>query len=301
MGLDWIGGILFTIGATLVLTGIVYTSYTPSSSPKVIACLCAGAAVIIAFGFWERFGNAKYPLCPNDVFASHKGREFAVPFCLTFIVVGFFYGSAILYPTMLGTFYIDVTTSTRDQILLSLPSSLPLVFGSITLTIFGRRIGHWKWMMTASTVSLCLWGSLLALITPHNKTLMMVFVCLAQFSYGWAAYISVTYTQLGVPQEMLGTSGGLAGTARYAGGSIAAACYSTALTNGWSQKSAQLVPAAAMKAGVPKAVIDKVIAGVAAPATLSQLPGVTAEMITAVTDAYKEAAAFGMRYVAFET
>lgn len=59
------------------------------------------------------------------------------------------------------------------------------------------------------------------MITPYNKTTMVVFVALSQFSYGWAAYLSVVFTQMGVPQTMLGFSGGLAGTARYAGGAVA--------------------------------------------------------------------------------
>src|SRR5690348_11909302 len=100
-----------------------------------------------------------------------------------------------------------------------------MIAGAMCLTAFGRKIGHWKWSMLASMASLVIWGSLLALITPYNKGMMMAFVSLAQFSYGWAAYLSVTYTQLGVPQHMLGISGGLAGTARYAGGAVASACY----------------------------------------------------------------------------
>ena len=36
--------------------------------------------------------------------------------------------------------------------------------------------------------------------------------------FGWAQYESIAFTQLGVPQQDLGFSGGLAGMARYAGG-----------------------------------------------------------------------------------
>lgn len=75
-GLDWIGGLLFTVGAILVLVGIVYTSYVPSTDARVLACLVVGFVVIIAFGFWERLSSVKYPLCPTDIFTSHNGREF---------------------------------------------------------------------------------------------------------------------------------------------------------------------------------------------------------------------------------
>jgi hypothetical protein len=84
------------------VVGIVYTTYLPSTSPRVLVCLVVGFVFVIAFGFWERLGNARFPLCPNDIFASHYGREFTAPFCLAFIVVGFFYGTAVIYPTMLS-------------------------------------------------------------------------------------------------------------------------------------------------------------------------------------------------------
>lgn len=151
--------------------------------------------------------------------------------------------------------------------------------------------------MTISVASLVTWGSLLALITPHNKGMMIAFVALAQLSYGWAAYLSVTYTQLGVPQEMLGISGGLAGTARYAGGAIASACYSTAIANGQASKAAELIPKAALEAGLPEASLEAVAAAAAGGAkALSEIPGVTPAVIEAVVDASKWASANGLRY-----
>ena len=106
-GLDWIGGVLFTIGAVMVLVGMVYTSYLPSTSPRVLVTLVVGFAFIVAFGCWERFSNVRFKLCPNDIFVAHKGREFTVPFCLTFMVVGYFYGAAVIYPTMLSKYRLN--------------------------------------------------------------------------------------------------------------------------------------------------------------------------------------------------
>jgi MFS family permease len=195
-------------------------------------------------------------------------------------------------------FYIDENTSTSEQLLLTLPTNLGLVLGSVALTVFGGKIRHWNWSMTVSMASLCLWGSLLALITPNNKALMITFATLCQFSYGWAAYLSVTYTQLGVPQHMLGLSGGLAGTARYAGGAVASACYSTAISNGMAKKLVELVPKAAIRTGVPADIMDSVIAAASSGATttaLKEIPGLTDTMVDALRMAFKESAAVGLR------
>jgi hypothetical protein len=61
------------------------------------------------------------------------------------------------------------------------------------LTLFGNRIGHWKYQLVGSFSLLVLWGSLLAMVTPFNKTQMIAFATLGQMCYGWAAYLSVTY------------------------------------------------------------------------------------------------------------
>ncbi|KAL1887133.1 hypothetical protein Sste5346_010422 [Sporothrix stenoceras] len=277
-GLDWVGGFLFTAGSVPVLVGIVNTTYMSSTDARVLAPLLVGLAMIIAFGVWETFTTVPYPFCPRDIFASHKGREFSVPFCLTFIVVGFFYSCSIIYPTML----------------------IPLPVGAMLLTAFGRKIGHWKWTMLASVVSMVLWGALLALITPYNKGLMIAFVALNQLSYGWAAYLSVTYTQLGVAQENLGISGGLAGTARYAGGAVASAAFSSAINHGIQTRMPQLIPAAAVTAGLPNELVEQVVA--AAPggaAALEAIPGVSDEVVAAVVEAYKWCVANGLRNAAF--
>ena len=196
-------------------------------------------------------------------------------------------------------FYYDANTTASEQMLLTLPPNLGLPFGAMLLIAFGNKIGHWRWTLIASVFSLVLWGSLLALITPYNKTMMITFVCLGQISYGWAAYLAVTFTQLGVPQEYLGISGGLAGLARYGGGAVASASYSSAIGNGIKKRGMELIPAAALKAGYPEDAIDQLTAAVIAggPAVLAKIDQATPAVVDAVTTAYKWSAAFGLRCV----
>lgn len=181
--------------------------------------------------------------------------------------------------------------------LLTLPPNLGLPFGALLLTLFGNKIGHWRWTLVGSVVSLVLWGSLMAMITPYNKAAMVAFVCLGQISYGWAAYLAVTFTQLGVPQEFLGISGGLAGLARYAGGAVASASYSSAIGNGLQKRGWELIPSAAREAGLPEGSVDQLMAAVigSGPGAIANIQGVTPSVTEAVTTAYKWSMAFGLR------
>lgn len=142
------------------------------------------------------------------------------------------------------------TTSRSEELLLTLPGNLGLVFGAVLLICFGNLLGHWKITLVSSWVGMTIFGGLMALVTPTNKGLMIAFTFLMQTFFGWAQYESVAFTQLGVPQEELGISGGLAGVARYAGGSLASAIYTSILSNTQSTRAAATVPKAAIDAGL---------------------------------------------------
>lgn len=160
---------------------------------------------------------------------------------------------------MINVFYVTPTTSRSEELLLTLPGNLGLVFGAMLLICFGRVFKHWKWTLVISWCGMCLWGGLMALVTPYNKGMMIAFTFLEQTSFGWAQYESIAFTQLGVHQLDLGMSGGLAGVARYAGGSLAQAIYVSILTNTQSSRAVATVPAAAIAAGASQSTAAQIL------------------------------------------
>lgn len=166
--------------------------------------------VRVSATYYLHFTNRlRYPLCPPRIFRSHNGREFTVPFIVAFIVTMFYYGINVIYPTMINVFYITPTTSRSEQLLLTLPGNLGLVFGAMLLICFGNLCGHWKWTLVISWTGMTVWGGLMALVTPYNKGMMIAFTFLEQTCFGWAQYESIAFTQLGVHQHDLGMSGGV--------------------------------------------------------------------------------------------
>ena len=199
-----------------------------------------------------------------------------MPFILAFIVTMFYYGINIIYPTMINTFYVTPDTPRSEELLLTLPNNLGLVFGAILLSCFGNLIGHWKWTLTASWVGMSVFGGLLAMVTPYNKGTMIAFAFLEQMFFGWAQYESIAFTQLGVKQIDLGISGGLSGVARFAGGSLAQAIYTTILTNEQTSRAAKTVPAAATALGLGPDEAQQVLQAISTGATdsLSEISGI---------------------------
>ena len=74
----------------------------------------------------------------------------------------------------------------------------------------------------------------------------------------------------------MGISGGLAGVARFAGGSLAQAIYTTILTNTQTSRAAQTVPAAAEQAGLGANEAQQLLQALASGATdtISKIPGI---------------------------
>lgn len=182
---------------------------------------------------------------------------------------------------MLNVFYITPTTSRSETLLLTLPGNLGLVFGAMLLICFGNLFGHWKWTLVGSWIGMTVFGGLMALVTPYNKGMMIAFTFLEQTFFGWAQYESVAFTQLGVHQHDLGMSGGLAGVARYAGGSLAQAIYVSILTNTQSARAAATVPAAAVAAGLSSENAASLLAAFPlGSAALQAVPGVVSLMLS---------------------
>ncbi|KAK0304936.1 hypothetical protein LTR01_007141 [Friedmanniomyces endolithicus] len=319
-GLDYVGTVLVMPGVCLVLVGIINTTYMKTSSILVVVPIAIGFALLVAFGFWETLSKTKYPLCPPRIFRSHNGREFTVPFIVAFIVTMFYYGITsdirqcsgssadrdiginIIYPTMINVFYITPTTSRSEQLLLSLPGNIGLVFGAILLISFGNLVGHWKWSLVGSWIGMTIFGGLMAMVTPTNKGMMIAFTFLEQTFFGWAQYESIAFTQLGVHQHDLGMSGGLAGVARYAGGSLAQAIYVSILANTQAARAAVAVPAAVLQAGGSATMASEILAAFPSGAlALAKVPGVNAQILGAAGSAYQFAYAHALSITALSS
>lgn len=98
--LDYIGIGLFTVSAALILSGIVYVQYLPSSDPRVYALLFVGFVCLVAFGLWETFARPEQAITPNHIFTNNKGRTMTAPFIVGMTVTMFYFGTNIIYQTV---------------------------------------------------------------------------------------------------------------------------------------------------------------------------------------------------------
>jgi hypothetical protein len=198
--------------------GIVWAGVYPSTDPHVVGTLTVGCGVLVLFGLWESSKYPKYPLTPPYVFTSSMGRDFTAPAIALGVVNMFYYSSSLIWPTMTMVFYTNGGADWKYATILSLPQGCAITFGALLLTVFGSKIRHWHWQLTGSVVVMVVFGSLMALVTPTNKGMMIAFLFLSQTGFGWAIYLAIAITQMGVEHKNLGVSGGISGCFRFAAG-----------------------------------------------------------------------------------
>ncbi len=200
---------------------------------------------------------------------------------------------------MISVFYVAPGASINETLILTLPSNLGLVGGALLFAVTGHRIRHWKLTLIISFTLAVVFGGLMALVTPTNKGLMTALIFLMQFTFGWAQYEAVMFVQFGVEQLDLGSSGGLAGVARFGGGSLAVSIYTSILTNSQANKAGDIVVKAGVNNGLTQAAAKQLLAALSLGAdAIAAVPGINAEAIAAASAAFLESYAFGLKMTA---
>ncbi|KAH8651209.1 fungal trichothecene efflux pump [Xylariales sp. PMI_506] len=296
--LDYIGMILFIAGAAPFLAGIIYTTILSSTDLHVVLCLVVGVVILVLFALWEnlgsRWGWIKHPLTPTRVFTAGRGRDFTAPCIATAIINMFYYSTSIIYPTMIAVWWTN-GTGWQHPSLLSIVQGLAITTGVAFLSFFGSRIKHWNWQLTGYATFMVFFGALLALAAPDRMGMTIAFVFLSQAGYSPAMYLCIAVTQMGVEQKDLGLSGGVGGTARFAGGAIATSVYQTILTNTVNTWTAKLVPAAAIAAGLSESDVAALLPQVG---TTSLAENYSAAVVSAVDAAVVQAYQHGFQVTA---
>ncbi|KAJ5709230.1 hypothetical protein N7493_010564 [Penicillium malachiteum] len=289
--MDYLGAFLFIGGVVPFLLGIVWANVYSSTDPHVVASLVAGAVVLVCFALWETFGNLKYPLAPTAIFTSSYGRDFTAPVIALGVINMFYYSSSILWPEMIDAFYTNFDADWRYAVVLSLPQGFGILLGALLLTFLGSYIRNWQWQLTGFVFVMVLFGSLLGLVLPHNKGMMIAFLFLSQVGFGWGIYLSIALCQMGVTQQNLGVSGGISGCLRFAAGAVATTIYEVVFDKSLTKYMDKYIPDAVTSAGLSESKVTGLMSVVSggASALTSYSPAVASAAVKALEHAYCKA------------
>ncbi|KAI1625065.1 fungal trichothecene efflux pump [Exophiala viscosa] len=297
--IDYIGGLLFTAAAVLILVGVVFASYLPSADGRVTGTLVGGFVALIGFACWETLAPIKQALTPPRLFRVNRGKALTAPFLVAFMVPVYYLGTNIIWGQIVNAIFSPGEPSSPLSMELSIVQGLGMCTGGVLLSVLGRRIKHWQWQLFGSVTIMTLFGGLLALVSPDRKKALIAFNFISSIAFAWAQFLSITFCQFGAPQTELGVVGALGGVGRFGGNCIATTVYVTVITRSSTSAALTKVPAAVIAAGGTQAMGLALLAAIpAGTKAIMAVPGVTVAIADAAGAAYIASLIVAIRTVA---
>ncbi|KAF2096933.1 MFS general substrate transporter [Rhizodiscina lignyota] len=289
---DYLGLILFTGGFFVLLMGLSEGGAKyPWDSVAVIAPIIVGFFSIIAFVFWEIYGNLKAPYMPMHLFKNW--RWVCMITCLG-IGAAQFYAMALVWPQMIQALW----PVTGDKYAwMSATTGGCLIVGQAFGGFLASKVSPRLILLTGTFAGTAFIGGA-ACANEYNQTTVLVLVVIGFLLVGIQEAVCGTFATMALrDQREIGTGGGLAGSARSGISAIGSVAYGSVLRNTLSEQIPKYVPAAAIKAGLPKTEVAQLIQVLTGKAKAATVAGLTPEILTTATHAYRQAASIAFRNV----
>src|SRR4029078_12346203 len=237
---DILGGVIFTIATTALLTGPTYKGLTDPATHQLYEWTAGVVGGLIALGLvgyvafiWAE-SRAKEAIVPPPLF---RNRSYAPSMVSTFFAAFAFFGAIIFLPRW---FQIVQGFSPTSSGLAALPLVIGLIASSIGSGLMVARTGRYKWLLVGAislmAVAMLLMTQLQA-DTPIGVVWFWMF--LAGLGVGPTFAVFTLVVQNAVPFQFLGVATSNLTFFRQIGGSVALAIVGTIFGTKFTE---QLIP-----------------------------------------------------------
>ncbi|KXS98689.1 hypothetical protein AC578_1246 [Pseudocercospora eumusae] len=220
---DYIGGILSTIGITLFMMGMQWGANQYSwGSTHVLVPFIIGIITIISFFIWE-LKFAPFPMAPAALFEKDK-RTMILILIMTFISGGNFFVMLLFWPTQVYNVYGHEPVQIGIR---TLPIGVGIISGAaISLLLIGLTKGRttilmifWCCVMTAFT------GAMSVADRYNLNPTVYAILTLGNVGVGAVIIPCSIIAQILSPTELIGTITAITLSIRYIGGAVAFTVY----------------------------------------------------------------------------
>jgi len=265
--LDWVGGVLSTIGITLFMMGLQWgaAQYAWGSAHN-LAPLLLGIVFIIAFFVWQVF--APRPMVPRALFGKAK-RTMIVILLITFLSGGNFFVLLLMWPTQIYNVYGDDPVGVGVR---ALPIGFGIIVGAvICLVLIPVTKGRIRLLMIFFTAMMTAGTGAVSIARPDNLSSVYAVVTVASLGVGGVIIPCSIIAQIACPDELIATITAITLSIRYIGGAIGFAVYYNLF---YHKVTEALTDSVALKLIAYKGIINPLNpAGIAAITHLTELMG----------------------------
>ena len=208
-GLDLPGQVLFALGLTAILFGVIQGSNTSYSSPRIVACLAGGAVLLLAFVAVEF--RVRFSLINIDLFRSVDYSGAVLVGLLSAIgFFGFNYGVSIRLSVIQG----------QDSLIVGLASTIEAAVPLLLWPVLGRFLYRVpaRWVLVLGLACVAVAEFWAATVPISDRSLLPLVPALLIGGFGIVAAVSSTSAvAVAVSKENEGAASGTINMARDTG------------------------------------------------------------------------------------
>ncbi|KAF1816276.1 MFS general substrate transporter [Eremomyces bilateralis CBS 781.70] len=235
---DYIGGILSTVGVVLFMMGMQWGAEQYEwQSVQVLVPFLLGVVILVAFFVYE-FKFAKYPMCPAGIFSKDR-RTMICILLITFLSGANFFVMLLFYPTQVFHVWGHEPVSIG---LRTLPMGFGIVIGAaISLILIPVTRGRIKHLMIFFTAMMTAGTGAMAAARTDNLPAVLGMVTVASLGVGGVIIPCSIIAQLICPHDLLGTITAITLSIRYVGGAIGYTAYYNVFYDHFTPDATRLV------------------------------------------------------------
>ncbi|KAH6679752.1 MFS multidrug transporter-like protein [Halenospora varia] len=225
--IDFVGGFLSISGLILFIAGLLWGGYEYAwSSAHVLVPLLLGAALLIAFAFWEIYG-AKYPMFPSRL--KKDPRILTLTLVITFISGANFFSVLLFWPTQAFNVYGHDPVGVGIR---GLPIGFSILVGAcVVLWLLSVFKGHNRALMVVSSCMMTAGCGALAVARRDNINTVYGILVVAGLGIGGIVVPASIITTIICPDDLIATIAALTLAIRVVGGAIGYTTYYNVFLN----------------------------------------------------------------------
>lgn len=215
------------------------------SSAHVLAPLIIGAALLVAFGFWEVYG-AKFPMFPSRL--KQDPRILGLTLVITFISGANFFGYLMFWPTQAFNVYGHDPWQVGLRLF---PGGMAILTGAcVVLWLLSVFRGRNKELMIVSCILMTAGTASLACATPDNMNTLWGLLILGGLGIGGIVVPASIITTIICPDDLIATVSALTLSIRVIGGAVGYTIYYNVFVGKFKVYAPELIGGAMFKLGI---------------------------------------------------
>lgn len=249
----------------------------PWASAYTLCTLLIGIALLVAWFVWE-WKFARHPMVPFELF---KGQRVVAPaFAVAFVAGMNFFSLLNFWPLTISNVWNPDPVAIGYR---GLPVGLATAVGAIVWNaLLSKWKGGSKWVLFLAALTLTIFGGSLASMSPENVYQTVTLGSFAAFGLGGVIVPAATVAMVACPDALITTCAALSLSVRAVGGAIGYSIYYSVFNKKLTKRLPILIGEYAVRAGLPLASAELFVGTyLQSPTTVTEIPGVTANVLAA--------------------